>query len=64
MSQTIDRILTAPETARRLKLSERTLDRLASTDSGLKKIQLSARRVGYRESDVAAYIARGGQTAT
>ena len=63
MEQTQDRILTAAETAQRLRLSVRTLDRVSAVDSDLRKIQLSARRVGYRESDVRAFIERGGQAA-
>jgi predicted DNA-binding transcriptional regulator AlpA len=61
--QNTDRILTAQEAADRLRLSTRTLDRIATTESGLRKIQLSLRRVGYRESDVRAFIERGGQVA-
>ena len=63
MEQTTDRILSAAETAERLGLSIRTLDRLAQTDGLLRKLQLSTRRVGYRESDVAGYISRGGLAA-
>jgi predicted DNA-binding transcriptional regulator AlpA len=52
-------MLSAKEAASRLNLSVRTLDRMAQTDTGLVKINLSTRRVGYRESDVASLIARG-----
>lgn len=58
-----DRILAPTEAAERLNLSVRTLDRIAATDSGLKKIRLSTRRVGYRESDVAAFIRQAGEAA-
>ncbi len=60
MREPHDKILSASEAAQRLCLSTRTLDRIASTDGGIKKIQLSTRRVGYRESDITAFIARGG----
>lgn len=53
-----NRILTAKEAAERLRVSERTLDRLCATDSGLKKIQLSPRRIGLLEVSVDAYIER------
>jgi predicted DNA-binding transcriptional regulator AlpA len=58
-----DKILTASEAAERLKLSTRTLDRIATEDRGLTKIQLSPRRIGYRQSDVTRFIARGGVVA-
>jgi predicted DNA-binding transcriptional regulator AlpA len=61
MEQPKDRVLTLREAADRLRVSTRTLDRLAGTDGGLRRIQLSPRRVGYRESDIAAFIERGGQ---
>ena len=51
-----NRILTTKEAAQRLRISERTLDRLCATDSGLKKIRLSARRIGLTEANVDAYI--------
>jgi predicted DNA-binding transcriptional regulator AlpA len=51
-------ILTKKETAERLRISERNLDRLCATDSGLRKIQLSPRRVGFLDRDVAALIER------
>ena len=46
-----------------MRLSVRTLDRVSAGDGDLRKIQLSPRRVGYRESDVRAFIERGGQDA-
>jgi excisionase family DNA binding protein len=55
-----DKILSPQEAASRLNLSVRTLDRLAHDKRGIRKIQLSTRRVGYRESDVTAMIERGG----
>jgi excisionase family DNA binding protein len=51
-----NRILTKKEAARRLGVSERTLDRMCSTDGGLRKIQLSPRRVGFGEQNVDSYI--------
>jgi predicted DNA-binding transcriptional regulator AlpA len=62
MTDTTDRIVSSADAAKRLGLSVRTLDRLAQTDGGLRKIQLSARRVGYRESDISGFIERGGQS--
>jgi predicted DNA-binding transcriptional regulator AlpA len=52
------RILTKAETAIKLRVSERTLDRLVATDSGLRKIQLSPRRIGFLEREVDALIER------
>jgi predicted DNA-binding transcriptional regulator AlpA len=64
MDQKRDRILTAVEAAERVGLSVRTLDRVAATPgTHLPKIQLSTRRVGYRESDVSAFIERGTRAA-
>jgi predicted DNA-binding transcriptional regulator AlpA len=52
------RILTKAETAIKLRVSERTLDRLVQTDGGLRKMQLSPRRVGFLEREVDALIER------
>src|ERR1700730_11160548 len=41
-------ILNARETAAFLRISPRTLDRLCQTDSGLRKIELSPGRIGFR----------------
>ena len=60
MDRTQDRILSPAEAAERLSLSVRTLGRLAATQGGIQKIQLSARRVGYRESDISSFIERNG----
>ena len=60
MDNSNDRILSAQEAAQRLNLSVRTLGRLASTRSDLQKIQLSTRRVGYRESDISLFMENGG----
>jgi predicted DNA-binding transcriptional regulator AlpA len=51
-------ILTRKQTAERLNVSERTVDRLCATDSGLKKLRLSARRVGFADSNIEEYIRR------
>jgi predicted DNA-binding transcriptional regulator AlpA len=56
-----NRILTRREAARRIGLSERTLDRLCATDAGLRKIQISTRRVGISAADVTAYLERATQ---
>ena len=59
MERTNDRTLTAFEAAERLSLSVRTLDRLATAGGGgLRKIQLSDRRIGYLESDIETFISR------
>ncbi len=50
------RILTAAETAERLRLSLRTLERITRSGDGPPKIRLSRNRVGYAESDVTAWI--------
>jgi predicted DNA-binding transcriptional regulator AlpA len=55
--QQSSKILTRQEAAAKLRISERTLDRLISTDSGLKKVQLSVRRVGVTERSVEDYLA-------
>ena len=55
-----DRVLNAKETAELLGVSLRTLDRICQTDSGLKKIQLSPGRVGFRQADVLAWIESRG----
>lgn len=60
MDKSNDRILSAQEAAQRLNLSVRTLARLASSHPGLQRVQLSTRRVGYRESDISFYIEHGG----
>jgi predicted DNA-binding transcriptional regulator AlpA len=55
---TQNKILSRRDAAARLGLSERTLDRLCATKSGLRKIQLSTRRVGVAEDEIDAYISR------
>jgi predicted DNA-binding transcriptional regulator AlpA len=58
MTQQI-RILSKKEAAARLGISERTLDRVRELE--MARVQLSARRVGYREDGINSYIERGGQ---
>lgn len=41
--------------AKRLGISERTLERMNLTGDGPPRVRLSARRVAYRESDVRAW---------
>ena len=60
MDNSNDRILSAQEAAQRLNLSVRTLGQIASTRSDLQKVQLSTRRVGYRESDISLFMENGG----
>jgi predicted DNA-binding transcriptional regulator AlpA len=58
-----NRILTRREAAHRIGLSERTIDRLCATDSGLRKIRISTGRVGISAADVTKYIERASQAA-
>jgi len=53
-----DRVLTAPATAEMLGLSEFTLlrKRQLPDAGGLPFVQLSAKRIGYRLSDVLAFL--------
>lgn len=63
MKHTADRVLNCKEAAARLGVSLRTLDRIAA-DGSLPKIQLSPGRVGFRERDLADWIAsRASKTA-
>jgi predicted DNA-binding transcriptional regulator AlpA len=57
------KILTKQEAASQLRVSTRTLDRLIATDAGLKRVQISLRRVGVLASSVDAYIARCAEAA-
>lgn len=57
-----NRILTKKEAAERLRLSDRSLDRLCESDSGLRKIQLSPRRVGFLEREIDAFIEKCAAT--
>ena len=52
----LDVELTQPETARMLRLSIRSLDRLCETGEAPPRIQLTGRRVGYWRSDVMAWL--------
>lgn len=49
-----DEIITKKETSKMLKVSVRTVDRIAP-DVGLRRLQLSPRRVGYLRSTVVAF---------
>jgi hypothetical protein len=49
---TENKILSRKAAALRLGLSERTLDRLCETGSGLHKVHISARRVGIAEDEI------------
>ena len=49
-------VLTHPETARMLRLSTRSLDRLVETGEGPPRINLTGRRVGYWRRDVLAWL--------
>ena len=52
----LDVVLTHPETARMLRLSTRTLDRLCETGEAPPRINLTGRRVGYWKRDVLAWL--------
>lgn len=52
------RVLTRQEAARALKISIPTLDRIHLAGTGPKRLRLSARRVGYRLSDLIAWMER------
>ncbi len=52
----LDVVLTHPETARMLRLSTRSLDRLCETGEAPPRIQLTGRRIGYWRSDVMAWL--------
>ena len=52
----LDVVLTHPETARMLRLSTRTLDRLCETGEAPPRIYLTGRRVGYWKRDVLAWL--------
>ena len=52
----LDVVLTHPETARMLRLSTRTLDRLCETGEAPPRINLTGRRVGYWKRDVIAWL--------
>jgi predicted DNA-binding transcriptional regulator AlpA len=58
-----NRILSRKEAATRLGLSEKTIDRICATDAGLRKIQISTRRVGISAADVTAYLEKATQAA-
>lgn len=51
------RILSKAEAARMLGgISTRTLDRIVATKRGLKRVSLSGKRVGFRYSDLVAWM--------
>jgi predicted DNA-binding transcriptional regulator AlpA len=52
------KVLTKKEAAARVRVSDRTLDRLSATDGGPRKIRLSPRRVGYLEREIDEYLSR------
>jgi predicted DNA-binding transcriptional regulator AlpA len=53
-----DKVVSRRETAARLNISLRTLDRLARNGDGPRRIQISERRYGYPESELQAYVQR------
>jgi predicted DNA-binding transcriptional regulator AlpA len=53
-----DKLISRRETAARLNISLRTLDRLTQTGNAPRKIQISERRIGYPESEIQAYVNR------
>lgn len=52
----IDRIRTRQEVAEILSVSTRTLARMEDRGDLPRRIQITARRMGYRESDIRAFI--------
>ena len=50
------RVLSPAETAKTLGLSEPVLERLRAAGEGPPWVRLSARRVGYRVADLAAWL--------
>ena len=52
----LDLVLTQPETAKLMRLSTRSLERLVETGKAPPRIQLAGRRVGYWRSDVMAWL--------
>ncbi len=52
----LDVVLTHSETARMLRLSTRSLDRLCETGEAPPRIQLTGRRIAYWRSDVMAWL--------
>lgn len=55
------RVLTRHEAARALNISIPTLDRMHLAGTGPKRVRLSARRVGYRLSDLIAWMERSAE---
>ena len=51
-----DAVLTTSEAAHLMRVSTRTLERLAETGEGPPRIQLTGRRVGYWRNDVMAWL--------
>ena len=51
-----DPVLTISEAAHLMRVSVRTLERLAETGEGPPRIQLTGRRVGYWHSDLMAWL--------
>jgi predicted DNA-binding transcriptional regulator AlpA len=54
-----NRVLSRGETAKKMIISVNTLRNVVKNGK-LKQVKLSARRVGYLESDVNTYLANGG----
>lgn len=52
----VDFVLTHAETARMLRVSTRSLDRLCETGEAPPRIQLTGRRVGYWKRDVLTWL--------
>ncbi|MBY0335460.1 MAG: hypothetical protein K2X11_02540 [Acetobacteraceae bacterium] len=54
---TCTEVLTRPQTARRLNMGVRTLERYAQLGIGPPMVQLGPGRVGYRAEDLATWLA-------
>lgn len=57
-------ILTQDEAANLLRVSPRTLERMRMTGTGPRYTRMSARRVGYRQSDIEAWLDANTRTST
>jgi len=54
---TVDTLLTEQDVSRWLRVSLAVLQRLRSSGTGPRFVQLSQRRIGYRRADIEAWLA-------
>ena len=55
-----DFVISEDDAAKTLCLSKSTLRRMVANGEGPKRLKLSARRVGYRNSDLIDFLSRSG----